>query len=195
MVQTENSLIPFDRFVEKHLSRVNVNIIDEKYVGPGMQPVRESFDSVVESGSGSKRSVSDASMLNSMWHVLVKDSKVGPERRKEESSFVRNILVDRDFRMRIRSLLRDTAFNKWSLEAISTLDETLVHQLSDISIRSLFFAYVYTVRFLTELPALDAQPTSDPSMGGASCSVERPSRPSPSVFSRVVSRSTRRPWT
>lgn len=165
MVQTENSLIPFDRFVEKHLSRVNVNVIDEKYVGPGMQPVRESFDSVVESGSGSKRSVSDTSMLNSMWHVLVKDSKVGPERRKEESSFVRNILVDRDFRMRIRSLLRDTAFNKWSLEAISTLDETLVHQLSDISIRSLFFAYVYTVRFLTELPALDAQPTSDPSMG------------------------------
>lgn len=169
MVQSENnsSLIPFDRFVEKQLSRINVNVIDERYVGQGMQSARESFDSVAEpvSSSGSKSASGETSMLNSMWHVLVKDSKAGPERRKEESSFVRNILVDRDFRMRIRSLLRDAAFNKWSLEAISTLDETLVHQLSDVSIRSLFFAYVYTVRFLTELPALDAPPTTDPSMG------------------------------
>lgn len=171
VVQSENSsLIPFDRFVEKQLSRINVNVIDERFVGSsGMQPVRESFDSVAESssssGGGSKSASGETSMLNSMWHVFVKDGKVGSERRKEESSFVRNILVDRDFRMRIRSLLRDAAFNKWSLEAISTLDETLVHQLSDVSIRSLFFAYVYTVRFLTELPALDAPPATDPSMG------------------------------
>lgn len=167
-VQSENSsLIPFDRFVEKQLSRINVNVIDERYVGPGKQPVRESFASIAESSSssGSKIASDETSMLNSMWHVYVKDSKAGSERRKEESSFVRNILVDRDFRMRIRSLLRDAAFNKWSFEAISTLDETLVHQLSDVSIRSLFFAYVYTVRFLTELPALDVPPATDPSMG------------------------------
>ena len=230
--------LPFDKFVEKCLERVNWSLMDERYVGPPkttsmvdipyIQPLRPNppqprgtdrsvrppevsetitvdasdggNDGGSKSGSGSGGSSGSsgssgsggpvgpvgtngpaASALKSMWHIYLNDDASGADaagsdgsisglpsfdrRQKDSFSFVRNILADRDFRMRIRSLLREPAFNKWSTEAVGSLNETLVHQLSDRTLRSLFFAYVYTVRFLAELPALEVQPNSDPSMG------------------------------
>lgn len=161
----DDDVLPFDRFVAKQLARLDLSIIDER---PPINP-RSPGPSVSESTSSpnlAQLTQPTSNVLDSMWHVLVKSSSANPRPNKDEisSTFIRNILVDRDFRVRIRTLLRDPAFNKWSLEAIVSLDETLVHQLSDATLRSLFFAYVYTVRFLAELPVLESS-SSDPSMG------------------------------
>lgn len=78
-----------------------------------------------------------------------------------DGSFINNMLTEREFHVRMKQLLRDKRFARWTFDALSDLTLEHVRQLDDVVVRSTFKAYVYVVRHCSN--SADANPESSES--------------------------------
>lgn len=76
--------------------------------------------------------------------------------------WVNALVTGHDMSHRIRRLLRSPVFSAWAATVCRTeLTYAHVHQLDDDTIRSVFFAYVYVVRYMSSLKKIDQETTNE----------------------------------
>lgn len=76
--------------------------------------------------------------------------------------WVNALVTGHDLSHRIRRLLRSPVFSAWVASVCRTeLTYAHVHQLDDDTVRSVFFAYVYVVRYMSSLKKIDPETTNE----------------------------------
>lgn len=96
-----------------------------------------------------------------LWSLFVTEDKSTSFTGKTSAvNYVNSMLTEREFRVRIKRLLRDSSFFQWTLDVIGQLTPDHIQQIDDQVIRAVFVAYTYVVRFCADSPPPSADSSS-----------------------------------
>lgn len=160
--------IPFGRLVDRQLSTVDLTIFaddkdreDESFVSLKRVANRVIDMTIVEDNGGN-----DETFTSGLWELTIDNGGAHATRMKtfgdSNNIFLQGLIVEREFRERIKRLLRDRHFYRWTLDVMSEINIEHVHQLDDRIIHAAFCAYAYVVRFCADLPKSNNAPTNAP---------------------------------
>lgn len=167
---SSSSVTPFVRVLEQQLENIDVSrfVDDTGLTAQSDVPGPEMKDSSLPTPPLS----SDDSNAVLAWSLNV--DPITDETFSKSAGFIDDLLSEREFHSRLKQLLRDTKFYRWTLDSVCDLTMSHVRQLDDSVLLSAFVSFVYVVRHCSNVTESSATASnsllsSSRSLGNSLC--------------------------